>query len=128
MSGGTLLFPNFCVMLFQYGGQRRKLRLLQLGKVRLVAKHQITAGNEPVIKLFFRDLTVMLCRLDQVCHVIRVLHLPGEERELMQQAVKMHLVTDMLFVGFTVDHMFHILSLPFLIRFPRRGRPRRAWS
>ena len=52
----------------------------------------------------------------------------SEERELMQQAVKMHLVTDMLFVGFTVDHMFHILSLPFLIRFPRRGRPRRAWS
>ena len=28
VSGGTLLFPNFCVMLFQYGGQRRKLRQL----------------------------------------------------------------------------------------------------
>ena len=115
-------------MLFQYGSQRRKLRRLQFGKIIPVPERQVASGNEPVIKLFFRDLTVMLCRLDQVCHVIRVLHLPGEERELMQQAVKMHLVTDMLFVGFTVDHMFHILSLPFLIRFPRRGRPRRAWS
>jgi len=46
----------------------------------------------------------------------------------MQQTVKMHLVTDMLFVGFAVDHIFHILSHPFLICFPRRGRPRWAWS
>ena len=115
-------------MLFQHGGQRRKLRCFQLGKVSPVTKHQIAAGNEPVVELFLRNLAIVLCRLDQIFHVLRVLHLPGKERELMQQAIKMYLVTDMLFVGFAVDHIFHILSHPFLIRFARRGRPRWAWS
>ena len=107
-------------MLFQHGGQRRELRRFQLGEIGPVAKHQIAAGNEPVVKLFLRDLAIVLCRLDQICHVLRILHFPGKERKLMQQAVKMYLVTDMLFVGFAVDHIFHILSHPFLIRFARR--------
>lgn len=115
-------------MLFQNVGQRRKLRRLQLGKIRLVAKHQIATENEPVIKLFLRDLTIVLCRLDQVCHVLRALHLSGKERKLMQQAVKMYLVTDMLFVGLAVDHIFHILFHPFLIRFLHHGKPRWALS
>ena len=60
VGGGTLLFLDFCIMLFQHGGQRRELCRFQLGEIGSVAKHQITAGNEPVIKFFLRDLTIML--------------------------------------------------------------------
>ena len=56
----TLLFSDFCIMLFQYGSQRRKLCRLQFGKIIPVPEHQVASGNEPVVKLFLRDLAVVL--------------------------------------------------------------------
>jgi len=56
----TLLFSDFCIMLFQYGSQRRKLRRLQFGKIIPVPERQVASGNEPVVKLFLRDLAVVL--------------------------------------------------------------------
>ena len=58
--GGTLLFPDFCVVLFQHGGQGRELRHFQLRKVLPVPKHQIAAGDTPGGELFLRDLSVAL--------------------------------------------------------------------
>ena len=46
--------------LFQYGSQRRKLRRLQFGKIIPVTERQVASGNEPVVKLFLRDLAVVL--------------------------------------------------------------------
>ena len=107
-------------MLFQHGGQRRELRRFQLGEIGPVAKHQIATGNEPVIKLFLRDLAVVLCRLDQVCHVLRILHLPGKERELMEQPIEMYFLVDVGLIGLFLDDiqlfLFHIL-IPW-ISFP----------
>ena len=57
---GTLLFPGFCVMLFQHGGQGRELRRFQLRKVLPVPKHQLAAGDAPGGELFLRDLAVVL--------------------------------------------------------------------
>ena len=73
--GGALLFPDFCVMLFQHGGQGRELRRFQLGKVLPVPKHQIAAGDTPSGELFLRDLAVVLCRLDQIFQILLVLRL-----------------------------------------------------
>ena len=56
----TLLFSDFCIMLFQYGSQRRKLRRLQFGKIIPVPERQVASGNKPVVKLFLRDLAVVL--------------------------------------------------------------------
>lgn len=39
----------------------------------------------------------------------------------MEKSVQMYLIIDMVFVGLTVNHIFHILSHPFLIRFSHRG-------
>ena len=44
----TLLFSDFCIMLFQYGSQRRKLRRLQFGKIIPVPERQVASGNEAV--------------------------------------------------------------------------------
>ena len=51
-----------------------------------------------------------------------------QEGELMEKSVQMHLIIDVGFIYLAVDHIFHILSHPFLIRFPRRGKPRWALS
>ena len=126
--GGTLLFPDFCVMLFQYGGQGRELHRFQLGKVLPVPKHQIAAGDTPGGKLFLRDLSVALCRLGQIFQILLVLRLLRQEGELMEKSVQMHLIIDVVFIYLAVDHVFHILSHPFLIRFPRHGKPRWALS
>ncbi len=109
---GTLLFPDFCVMLFQNGGQRRKLRCLQLGKVRLVAKHQIATGASR--QNFSSAIsTIVLCRLDQICHILLVLHLSGKERDLMEQPVQMYLIIDMVFIG-TLLSITYFISCPIL--------------
>ena len=126
--GGALLFPGFCVVLFQHGGQRRELRRLQLRKVLHVPKHQIAAGDTPGSELFLRDLAVALCRLGQIFQILLVLRLFRQEGELMEKSVQMHLIIDVVFIYLAVDHIFHILSHPFLIRFARRGKPRWALS
>ena len=115
-------------MLFQHGGQGRELRRFQLRKVGAVPKHQIAAGDTPGGKLFLRDLAVALCRFGQVFQILLVLRLFRQKGELMEKSVQMHLVIDMVFIGLAVDHIFHILSHPFLIRFARREQPRWAWS
>jgi len=126
--GGALLFPDFCVVLFQHGGQGRELRRFQLGKVLPVPKYQIAAGDTPGGKLFLRDLSVALCRFGQIFQILFVLRLSRQEGELVEQAVQMHLIIDMVFVGLTVNRIFHILFHPFLIRFPHHGKPRWALS
>ena len=65
-----------------------------------------------------------LCRLGQIFQILFVLRLFRQEGELMEKSVQMHLIIDVVFIYLAVDHIFHILSHPFLIRFPRRGRPR----
>ena len=115
-------------MLFQNGGQRRELCRLQLGKVGPIPKYQIAARDAPGGKLFLRELSVALCRLGQIFQILLVLRLFGQERELMEKSVQMYLIIDVVFISLAVDHIFHILSHPFLIRFPRHGRPRWAWS
>lgn len=115
-------------MLFQYGGQGRELRRLQLRKVLSVPKHQIAAGDTPGGELFLRDLSVALCRLGQIIQILFVLRLSRQEGELVEKSVQMYLIIDMIFIYLAVDHIFHILSHPFLILFPRRGKPRWALS
>ena len=126
--GGALLFPDFCVVLFQHGGQGRELRRLQLRKVLPVPKHQIAARDTPGGELFLRDLAVALCRLNQIFQILLVLRLFRQEGELMEKSVQMHLIIDVVFIYLAVDHIFHILSHPFLIRFARHGKPRWALS
>ena len=113
--GGALLFPDFCVVLFQHGGQRCELRRLQLRKVLPVPKHQIAARDTPGGELFLRDLAVALCRIQKVLHIAFVLHLPGQEGQLVQQTVKVYLVVDVLFIGLAFDDIFHgfVPSFPY---------------
>ena len=103
-----------------------KLAAKIMGKVGLVAEHQVSAGNAPAVKHLVGNLAVPPGGVDQVLHVPAVLDLPGKEGQLVQQSVEMYFLVDVGLIGFSLDDiqlfLFHIL-IPSFPHVP----PRWAW-
>ena len=103
-----------------------KLAAKIMGKVGLVAEHQVAAGDAPAVKHLVGNLAVPPGGVDQVLHVPAVLDLPGKEGKLVEQPVEMHFLVDMCLIGLFLDDiqlfLFHIL-IPSFPRVP----PRWAW-
>ena len=99
------------------GVQLAQLPRLHPGKVRLVAEHQVTAGNVPGVKLVIGDLAVPLRRRNERLHILPVLDFSGKEGKLMKQPVEMHFLVDMCLIGLFLDDiqlfLFHILIPSF---------------
>ena len=76
-----------------------------------VAEHQVAAGDVPALELLLGDLAVPLRRVQHMEHILLVLDPARQEGKLMEKAVQVDLIVDMVEIGFSFDDIQFVLHI-----------------
>ena len=102
-------------LLHGHRGGLRQLLCHKVLQVLRVAEHQVAAGDAPALELLLGDLAIAFHRVQHMEHVLLVLDPARQEGELVEKAIQVDFIVDMVQIGFSFDDIQFILLHSMLL-------------